>query len=80
VPVVEATKSMLEKEVLPRARRDTSAVFRETVMQELSVQVRRPTALPLPACLRAACLPHTCLFTTLTPLLPAFRTPACLPR
>ena len=68
VPVVEATKSMLEKEVLPRARRDTSAVFRETVMQELSVQVRRPTALPLPACLPAACL------------LPAFRTPACLPR
>ena len=29
---------MLEEEVLPRARRDTSAVFRQTVMAELSVQ------------------------------------------
>ena len=29
---------MLEEEVLPRARRDTSAVFRETVMAEISVQ------------------------------------------
>ena len=28
---------MLEEEVLPRARRDTSAVFRETVMAEISV-------------------------------------------
>ena len=31
-------QTMLEEEILPRARRDTSAVFRETVMQELSVQ------------------------------------------
>ena len=38
VPVVEATTAMLENEVLPRARKDSSAVFRETVMQELSVQ------------------------------------------
>ena len=28
---------MIEDEILPRARKDTSAVFRETVMTELSV-------------------------------------------
>ena len=31
-------EAMLENEVLPRARRDTSAEFRQTVMQEASVQ------------------------------------------
>ena len=30
-------KSMIEEEILPRARKDTSAVFRETVMTEKSV-------------------------------------------
>ena len=30
-------KTMIENEILPRARKDTSALFRETVMTELSV-------------------------------------------
>ena len=30
-------KTMIEDEILPRARKDTSTVFRETVMTELSV-------------------------------------------
>ena len=41
-PVVhlpECLRSMIEEEVLPRARKDTSAAFRDTVMEEQSVQV-----------------------------------------
>ena len=38
VPLPDCLVSMLEVEVLPRARKDQSAQFRETVMQELSVK------------------------------------------
>ena len=39
-------KAMIEDEILPRARKDTSTVFRETVMTELSVLKVLDVSLP----------------------------------